>query len=203
MNQSAHDKDQYKEKILDIRAKKIQVWIAALTLISISITTLSSFILIGIDDLKILLTEKPLEGIWQYSSKYENYYDEIEPTKLNGSGKVIIIWKREEKRYDVHVSYGIQRSQISDNSQPLAVLSLIGSLETNDDGWPERNNFKIDGLTIINRLHYKNYVPSLPIYQFSNCELDIKNQRAKRINCDFETPQSKSKISFKWSRPLH
>ncbi|HRB97125.1 MAG TPA: hypothetical protein PKY67_05365 [Nitrosomonas sp.] len=104
MEQNINEEDLRKEVLrLEIRTKKLQVWIAILTLIGISITTLSTLILSRIDDVKILLTEKPLEGIWQYSSKYENYYDEPEPNMLNGSGKATIIWKRQEKRYDVHV----------------------------------------------------------------------------------------------------
>ena len=72
MEQNINEEDLRKEVLrLEIRTKKLQVWIAILTLIGISITTLSTLILSRIDDVKILLTEKPLEGIWQYSSKYE------------------------------------------------------------------------------------------------------------------------------------
>lgn len=195
---------------LELRIKKLQILIAIVTLIGVLITTLGTWKIFDttntidststdINDIKSLLAEKPLEGQWHFYSDYEKYYDEPDPHLLNGSGKAIIVWKNLEKRYDIHLSYQIYRSA----GQQLLTAVLQGFLTAGNDGWPDRHNFIIDRLTILSRLHYKNYAPSIQTYLFKDCNVVKKGNRAESITCDFVTPQTKSKIELKWSGPLH
>src|SRR5665647_2202979 len=95
---------------IEFRIKKYQLWTAIAVLIGALIPTVTTFTKID-EVLKNIsrLADKPLEGEWDYVSKYDKYYNETDLHMLQGMGKAIIIWKNLDKRYEVNISYGITR----------------------------------------------------------------------------------------------
>lgn len=193
------EQEQYSanENHTKFNTSRIYFMIACLTLVGVIITTIST--LITNLDLKTVKTSitSPLQGIWIYSSKYQKYYDELDPEQLRGVGKALVIWNSFEKRYDVFIGYQINRTGARSGQQgTLAALSVSGSIETNTDGIPE-NIFKIGPLSLIARLHYSNEGPADGgHYQMTNCNYKSKAPRPIEIKCDFKTRNSESKIEF-------
>ena len=150
---------------------------------------------------------KPLEGEWLFKSSYEKYYDEPKPELLFGKGNAVMIWKQEQNRYDIHLTYGIHRSgglELLSGGSDLLAATFKGLLSVDEEGWPPQQNFTMSDFVILTRLHYRNYPPSLRTYQFTNCTYGKKKSqnRADKISCDFETPQTKSKIELTWNGTL-
>lgn len=156
--------------------------------------------------LREMLVDKPLEGEWLFKSSYEKYYDEPKPNLLFGKGNAVMVWKNEQKRYDIYLSYGIHRSggpELLTGGSDLLTATIKGLLSVEEEGSPPQQNFTMSDFVILTRLHYKNYPPSMRTYQFTNCYVKKKNQyRTDAITCDFETPQTKSKIELTWNGPL-
>lgn len=206
------EKSQGNRSRLEILIKRTQLRTAYVVLAGVVLTTLTTLITtwIKVDEvlkeMKIvsqdvaLLVDKPLEGEWLFKSSYEKYYDEPDADELFGKGNAVIIWKHQQKRYDVYLNYGIYRSG---GVQLLATI-FKGFLAVNEDGWPPQQDFRMDDFVILNRLHYKNYSPSLQTYRFTNCHYVRKpnRDRADMIKCDFTTPKTKSKIELTWEGPL-
>lgn len=188
---------------VDIRIKRYKLWTAIAVLIAALIPTLTTLIQIEevLRSIKVL-AEKPLEGEWAYESKYEKYYDEIDPHMLQGTGKAIIIWKNLDKRYEVNISYGITRAG---EEKPLLASFLQGTLEANDNGFPVQKDFNIDRLAILNRVHYKGTPATKKIFNFKNCNFtkDMDEKRVQSITCIFETPISKSNVTLTLDKTLH
>lgn len=197
INNNKHELTSAEKYDLEKRITHIKLWTAIVVLLGALVPTATAWI--KLDKVLALLEDKPFEGVWQYESNYEKYYDEDDPHMLYGTGRATMIWKQEAQQYAVNISYGIERSA---SAQPLLASAFHGFLEVGAEGWPLQN-FTMDGFRIVNRLHYKNMPPSLPTYQFKNCSYDKKGNRATTIRCDFVTPQTKSKMRLTWISPLH
>ena len=151
----------------DIRINRYKFWTAIAVLAAALIPTITTLIQIK-EVLKSIrvLSEKPLEGEWDYESQYEKYYEEKDPHNLQGTGKAIIIWKNLEKRYEVNISYGITRAR---QEQPLLASFLHGDLEAGENGLPIQKDFKIERLKILNRVHYQGLAGNKKFYNFKDC----------------------------------
>jgi hypothetical protein len=209
------DRSREETSRLDYFTKVVQLRTAYVVLAGVVLTTLTTWLQVSkimeqmthVAQDMALLVDKPLEGEWLFKSSYEKYYDEPKPELLFGKGNAVMIWKHQQKRYDVQVTYGIHRSggpELLSGGSDLLAATFKGLLSVDEEGWPLQQNFTMSDFVILTRLHYKSYPPSLRTYQFTNCTyMKKKSQnRADKITCDFETPQTKSKIELTWSAPL-
>lgn len=189
---------------LEYFTRVVQLRTAYVVLAGVVLTTLTTWLQVGkimeqitnVAQDMAFLVDKPLEGEWLFKSSYEKYYDEPQPELLFGKGNAVMIWKHQQKRYDIHLTYGIHRSAGPD----LLAATFKGLLPVDEEGWPQQQNFTMSDFVILTRLHYKNNPPSLRTYQFTNCIFAKKKSqnRADTIRCNFETPQTKSKIELTW-----
>lgn len=189
---------------IELRIKRYQLWTAIVVLVAAIIPTVTTFTKIN-EVLRSIsrLAEKPLEGEWDYESKYVKYYDEVDPHMLQGTGKAVVIWKNLDKRYEINISYGIIRSG---QEKPLLASFLHGYLDANEDGWPAPKDFRVDRLSILNRVHYRGTPPTLKTYHFRDCNYfkkRVDDEHAQSIECIFETPISKSHVTLKLNKALH
>lgn len=163
----------FAENHVKFMTSRVYFIIALISLVGIVITTLST--LITFFDLKILKSSitSPFQGIWTYSSVYQKYYNESDPDQLRGVGEAVLIWNSFEKHYDIFIGYQINKIGATPEQQnPLASLSMKGSIEANIHGFPE-NNFKIGPLSLIARLYYANEGPADGgHYRMTNCRYD-------------------------------
>jgi hypothetical protein len=216
MGKANNNEDRSREETsrLEYFTRVIQLRTAYVVLAGVVLTTLTTWLQIGkimeqmtnVAQDMALLVDKPLEGEWLFKSSYEKYYDEPKPDLLFGKGNAVMIWKHQQKRYDVHLTYGIHRSggpELLSGGSDLLAAAFKGLLSVDEDGWPQQN-FTMSDFVILTRVHYRNYPPSLRSYQFTNCTYAKKKSqsRADTIRCDFETPQTKSKIELTWNGPL-
>ncbi|SCX59424.1 hypothetical protein [Nitrosospira sp. Nsp1] len=154
-----------------------------------------------------LANKQLLEGEWLFKSSYEKYYDEPKPNLLFGKGNAVMLWKHDQKRYDIYLSYGVHRSggaELLSSDSDLLAATIKGLLFVDEEGALPPQNFTMGDFVILTRLHFKSYPPSMRTYQFTNCYVGKKTQtHVDTIRCDFETPQTKSKVEFTWNGPLH
>lgn len=211
------NKSQAETSRLDVLLRRIQLRTAYVVLAGVVLTTLTTWLQVGkvLEEMTLvtrdmaLLVDKPLEGEWLFKSSYEKYYDDKEPRLLFGNGNAVMIWKHQQKRYEVYLTYGIHRSgsaKLRSGNPDLLAATFKGLLSVDEEGWPRKQqDFTMTDFVILTRLHYLKYPPSLRTYQFTNCHLtknDNNQNRADTIKCDFETPQTKSKIELTWNGPL-
>ena len=186
---------------LDYKTQRIKYWTAVVVLASTLIPTLA--VIFSYQQIKSLIAqiaEKPLEGTWVYSSRYEKYYDEPQPQDLYGKGRAIIVWKYRENRYDVNLSYSVTRLE---NKNPILTVVFQGPLAADATGWPAQQPFVMDNFQVLDRLHYQNKAYALSTYQFRDCNYIKNGDRPDKIMCVLETPHSRSNVEFHWQSNLH
>lgn len=206
------DEQSFQKTLRELEKKIIGIrfWMAVVVLIGVLITTLATWMTQNkIEEIKIdieKLTEKPLEGLWNYHSDYESLYDEPDPHQLIGSGKAIMIWKINEARYDVYTSFtSFKITKSAQKETPLLVISVKGILNAdNNTGLPnQQQNFSMDNFRIIAHLHYKGLPSTVPMYTFSNCSTSSSGNRIDTIKCSLITPDSESKVTLTKLSSLH
>lgn len=151
------------EKRLKISQLRVEGYIkisrlilAIMVLLNVLVLILTGWIGFNNKSIFALLNEKekPFQGIWLYESKYKEWHDEDKPEELMGDGKTIIIWKTNEKRYDVYTMFKISRS--GKDTPSLLSLSLKGILNADSlSGFPKTNVFSMHNFNIIARVAYR------------------------------------------------
>ena len=189
---------------LEKQIRHVQLWTAIIVLIGALVTTVTTLYAIekSNQEIKKLLEEKPLEGVWNYHSDYIRWYEREDARELSGNGKVLIFWKNDEQRYDVYVMFKITKSV---QGETLLALALNGILRSDQNGWPRQQDFTVDSLEIISRLHHENRAPTTHVYKFTSCRHDgnPSRNRVETIQCSLVTLHSESKITLTRLNSLH
>ncbi|SEO22763.1 hypothetical protein SAMN05216404_11464 [Nitrosospira multiformis] len=189
------------EASIELRIKHLKLWGATVAFVASLIPTVAT--VFSHNEVKGLLShiaQKPLEGEWDYSSNYEKYHKEPNPQDLYGGGRALIIWKYQQSRYDVNLSYSIKRR---DDPNPILTAVLQGTLKADENGWPAEEGFVMDNFKLLEQHHRKYRAHNMPAYEFTNCNLKKSLDRANSISCILETPDSKSEVEFTWRSSLH
>ena len=187
---------------IELKARRITFWTTVVVLISTMIPAIAAiFTYQEVKGFIAGIVEKPFEGVWDYSSDYERYYDEKDIQKVHGEGRAIILWKYGQNRYDMDLSYAIKRDHVE---IPLLVSAVKGELTSDASGWPSQQPFVMD-FKLLQRLHYELKVHHLRKYQFKNCTYtkSVSGDRPETFTCVFETDLSKSIATFTKQAGIH
>lgn len=92
------------------------------------------------DETQIEISEKPLNGVWEYDVRFSKFHG-IDK-EFDSDGFLVLLWDEANGQYDVYHNYTINRSwQINEK-----VVTGFGTgvlAEVNSDGWPD-NPFSLE-----------------------------------------------------------
>ena len=181
--------------------KRVEFWtgiVGLLTAIVTGVIMVTSFIK-PIKD--VVLQKKPLEGLWDYSMKYDFFHGERGAWSANGKG--IILWREDNIRYEIYL--GAEVLPANQNSPVLAGFAR-GFIEAGEDG-ELSVPFTIDNMRYIARMSNKEQM--FPMFSLDNCTFQRVNRRPNTVTCTFETKNpegktySRGSALFKWESRTH
>lgn len=128
---------------------------------------------------------KPLEGIWEVSGKYDRYHDD--DTVHNCSGYANFIWDDINKKYNIKYSYSVRKEQsVSD----LVTAICSGDCRCNSNGEIDHNSRLKLKMTINSRSATDNIESISNSFEFISEKITSQGDGITEIKFPFKTRTS-------------